>query len=194
MTHIPNPITVNQGGTGAGDAAGARTNLGAVPNTRKVNGKSLNADVNVLAADITDFTSAVNALLAAGHQAASGTITRLSSDASGSQSISLAFQPTLVLFSFLDSADATANSDGWDDGSIATCSSIFSTNFLTTLIGALGLASLSTKSQALSIWIQTSSGNGHQAKISAKSGTGFTLAWTKLGSGRNISGRYFAFY
>lgn len=216
MTFIPRPIRVEEGGTNATSAGTAKTNLGMgnvdnttdankpvstaqqtalnakVPTTRTVNSKALSSDISIASTDIADFTSAVNALVLAGHQVATGTITRLTSDASGTQAITLAFQPAFCLFSFLDNTDATANSDGWDDGTTATCSSIFSTNFLLTLVGALGLASLSTKSHVLSIWIQNASGNGHQAKISAKSGTGFTLSWTKLASGRNITGKYLA--
>ena len=216
MTFIPRPIRVEEGGTNATTVSGAKTAFGLdlvnntsdtskpvstatqtaldgkVPVTRTVNGKALGSNVSIGTADIADFTTAVNSLVASGHQVATGTITRLSSDASGTQSITLPFQPAFCLFSFLDNTDANANSDGWDDGTTATCSSIFSSNVLTSLLGALALTSLSTKSNTVSIWIQSTGANGHQAKITGKSGSGFTLTWTKLGSGRNITGKYLA--
>ena len=153
----------------------------------------ITAGADISTSDISDFNTAVGALIASSVQYAAGTITRTAAAASGTQNISLSFQPRIVFFSALDDGDASVNCDGWDDGTIATCSSLLANNFLTTLLGALGLASLSTKSHSFSIWIQNAAGNGHQAKITAKSSSGFTLTWTKIASGRAITVKYIAF-
>ena len=123
----------------------------------------------------------------------SGTITRSAATASGTQAIALPFQPAYVIYSAVDDGDAAINSDGWDDGIISACSWQYTQGVLLSLT-LLGVASLSTKSHAASIWVQNSAGNGHSARITAKSGTGFTLNWTKIGAGRAITVKYIAVY
>jgi len=196
ISQISDATAVGVSLMGATDAAAARTAIGAGTSDLALGSTASTAkpgNYQPAVGDIPGFNSAVNALISAASFSASGTITRATGDSTGTQNITLTFQPKLVIFSFLDSADATFNCDGWDDGTTATCSSLLSSNVLLSLLGTLGLASLSTKSHTVSIWVQTALGAGWQGKISAKSLTGFTVSWTKLGAGRNISGRYFAF-
>lgn len=45
--NLTKPVPIAKGGTGATTAANALTNLGAVPTTRKINGQSLDKDINI---------------------------------------------------------------------------------------------------------------------------------------------------
>jgi hypothetical protein len=121
------------------------------------------------------------------HRKFSGTITRAAATASGSQAITLVGgKPILILFSAVSDTDATVSSDGWDDGSIV--SSVY-TNSLTLLATLLTVVS---KTQTKSIEILTSGGDGHTANISSMDSDGFTLNWTKIGSGQAITVKYIA--
>lgn len=46
-------LPVSMGGTGASDAAGARSNLGAVPASRTINGKALSGNITLAASDVS---------------------------------------------------------------------------------------------------------------------------------------------
>lgn len=121
-----------------------------------------------------------------------GTITRPAATASGTQVITIGFNPGYVMFSAVDDGDATVGSDGRDDGVIATCQYTNSKNFLITLLGALGLASNVSIDQTRSINVVNNSGAGHIGYITAKSSTGYTITWTKAGAGRAITIKYLA--
>lgn len=122
------------------------------------------------------------------HRKYSGTITRATSDATGSQSITgVGGKPLIVIFSAADDADSNIFSDGWDDGTLRGCTYINNLTLLATLLTVAG------KSQTLSINVQTLGGAGHSASISSLDTDGFTLSWTKSGAGRNITVKYIAF-
>jgi hypothetical protein len=159
-------------------------------NPKLVEGEDFVAEL--ASSHISDFSSAVQALAGSGTQVSAGTLHRSSEDGSGAEEVPLGFRPSIVLLSAMDDIDPTSSSDGWDNGTAAACSSAFSSSFLLTLLGALGAASLSTKSHEFSVWIQDASQDGHRARISAVSEEGFALDWTRLGQGRNVTVKYLA--
>lgn len=119
---------------------------------------------------------------------ATGTLTRAAATASGSQTITLSFRPAYVIFSAVDNVDSQVLSDGIDDGTQPVSTASFDVTLLATLISS------NSKSHAKSIYVVGALGNGHSANISTVSSTGFTLNWTKIGSGRDITVKYFAVY
>lgn len=128
-----------------------------------------------------------------GRQVAAGTISRAASSASGQQSISVGFTPSIIFFLFADDADESVTSNGWDNGTgMMACSASKSSNFLTSLLGAIGLASLTSGKSQFSIWVQGATGNGHKGYVSSLDANGFTIDWTRIGSGSNVNGRYVA--
>jgi len=119
---------------------------------------------------------------------ASGTITRGAGVASGTQVITIGFQPSVVLFAAYVTADTQVISDGWDNGTISQCTWSNHILLLSSIISA------TSKSTTQSIQVQNSSNVGHSANISATSSTGFTLNWTQLGAGLAITVNYIAIY
>lgn len=119
---------------------------------------------------------------------ATGTITRAAATGSGTQVITTPFRPAYVIFSAVDNADSQVLSDGVDDGTQPVSTGSFDITLLATLISA------NTKSHSQSISVIGALGNGHSARITTMSSTSFTLTWTKAGSGRDITVKYFAIY
>lgn len=117
---------------------------------------------------------------------ASGTITRAAAASSGTEKITLPFRPTLVVFGGYDNGETGCYSNGWDDGAERFAS--FS-NVLTVLAAIVSALRASISS---SILIQNFLGNGHSGHISAKHADGFTISWARLGSGRDITVKYYA--
>jgi len=114
------------------------------------------------------------------------TINKPATDSSGSEVITgCGGRPAWFYVSAVDSANDKFNSDGWDDGVDAICNFSIEQNVLTTLLGAVVGATISRKSDSYSLNI-TNGGNGWTAKVSAQDVDGFTIAWTKIGAGRNI--------
>lgn len=120
------------------------------------------------------------------HRKCTATLTRASSASSGDEVVSCGGTPALVIFSSSDDGNVNVNSDGWDSFDIATCNYTVEVNFLTTLLGALGVGSLTRKSNTAS-FIVSNAGNGWSGKITAMSPDGITISWTKLGTGRNVT-------
>lgn len=151
----------------------------------KVAGKGLSTN---------DLTNALLAQIGV-IQVATGTITRSTSDASGTQDVTTPFQPTLVIFSAIDTTAGGGSSgiscDGMDASGFVQCTRTEQQNVLLNLLGALAGVSLTTKDHSNSIYI-LSGGTGWNASISARTSTKFTLSWTKIGAGRNISVKYIA--
>lgn len=116
----------------------------------------------------------------------SGTITRAANVATGTQSVILDFQPSYIIFSAVDDADANLFSDGVDNGIMSNSTRSESFSVIAVLHTRL------TKSQINSIHIETFQGNGHTAFVSSTSAQGFILNWTKKGSGRAITVKYLA--
>lgn len=119
---------------------------------------------------------------------ASGTLTRAAGVASGTQVVTIGFQPTQVRFIAYVTADTNTSSDGMDDGTIAICTS---TNNVTLLATILSTATIRPTD---SIYIAQTLGGGHRANITAKSSTGFTLTWTEIGAGAAITVKYIAIF
>src|SRR6202000_748302 len=65
---------------------------------------------------------------------ATGTITRAAGAGNGTQSISIGFLPSYVIFSAVSTADTQVLSDGWDTGSVATSTWSFDLTLLATII------------------------------------------------------------
>lgn len=120
------------------------------------------------------------------HRKCTNTLTRAASASSGDETVECGGAPALLIFSSVDDANPNVNSDGWDSFDMCTCNYTVEVNFLTTLLGALGIGSLSRKMNTVSINI-LNGGNGWTAKITAITTSGFTLTWTKVGSGRNVT-------
>lgn len=167
--------------------------LGNVDNTSDANKPVSTAEaiLNALnlkiVSNLSDLSSIATARTNLGMGIASGTITRAAATASGTQTITLLFKPSFILFSTVDDSDTHISSDGWDDSSIGTCTWNNAVTLLATLI------STSSKDHTNSIHIQTIGGAGHSALITGTSLTGFTLTWTKIGAGRSITVKYLAF-
>lgn len=151
----------------------------------KASGKGLSAN------DFTDTLKAKLDGLTGGMTKASGTITRSAATASGAQDITLSFVPSIIFFSAIDDADSSITSDGWDDGAVAQSTYTSSQNVLTTLLGGLTSAAITNKSHSNSINLVGGT-SGHTAHISAPATNKFTLNWTKVGSGRNVTVKYLA--
>lgn len=153
----------------------------------KVTGKALSEN---------DFTNALKAKLEGLNgnvTTQAGTITRGTGASSGTQDVSTSFQPSLVIFSAYDT-DTNGDgvtSDGWDNGTKKVSTRTSLQNVLTTLGGLLGAVSVTKKSHANSIWIENG-GTGWRANISALASDKFTLNWTKISTGRNITVDYIA--
>lgn len=123
------------------------------------------------------------------HRKYTATFTRLSSDSSGTQVITgVGGRPAMALFSAVDDGNVNINCAGWDDSTVSFTNYNIEVSFLTTLLGAVGVGSLSRNSYNESIRI-INGANGWSAKITATGVDGITLTWTKLGSGRDITGR-----
>lgn len=116
----------------------------------------------------------------------SGTITRASSASSGTQVVTINSPMNVISFSGINDADATVLSDGWDNGIIAVCTR---SNSITVIVS---LVSTNTKSHADSIYVVNAAGNGWRANVTAITATTFTLTWTKIGSGLNITVKFAA--
>jgi hypothetical protein len=115
---------------------------------------------------------------------ASGTLTRASSASSGTQSVTVNSPFGVVFFASINDADATVLSDGFDTGTFATSTRSNSVTLLATLL------STNNKSNADSIYVATALGAGWRANITAISNTAFTLTWTKIGAGLNVTIKY----
>lgn len=117
----------------------------------------------------------------------SGSFTR-AANASGTQTISLGFTPSMVIFSVLDDSVSSVYSDGWDDGTIAISSSANSTalGLLSALIAGPGL-----KSHTESIYLSTYGGDGWSGHITTKA-SNTIITFTKLGNGRAMTIKYLA--
>lgn len=121
------------------------------------------------------------------HRNFSGQLTRAAATASGTQAVTgVGGKPKMVWFSGVDDADVNNYSDGWDDGSTAGC------NFVNHVAPMGPLLSVGTKSSTLSINVQTSGGDGHTGVIQSMDVDGFTVSWTKVGAGRNVTVKYLA--
>jgi hypothetical protein len=120
-----------------------------------------------------------------------GTITRGTGASSATQDITTTFQPSLIFFSAVDDANASINSDGWDTGSVCTHSRCAVQNVLLDLLGGLTGVTINSKDHSNSVYI-LSGGAGWRANVSAVASNKFTLNWTKVGAGRNITVKYLA--
>lgn len=152
----------------------------------------------ITSASISDFATAVNSILTSGGFLAnpaitkqSGTITRATTDSSGTQDVATTFQPKLIIFSAVDNTDSSVTSDGWDDGSKVASTYTSSQNVLTNLLGGILAAAITNKNHTNSINL-IGGGNGHTAKVTTLNSSKFTLTWAKVGSGRNITVNYIA--
>lgn len=114
----------------------------------------------------------------------SGMITRAAATASSDQVIICGFKPKILFFTASDSADASNNSDGRDNGQIAACQRSSSLVILSIA------TSLTTTNKVRSIDVESILADGHTAYVSATTDTSFTLTWTKLGAGKLVTARY----
>lgn len=127
------------------------------------------------------------------HRKFSGTITRAAATASGSQSITgLGGKPIMVIFHAMADSNAAINSKGWDDGAVATCMFCNVVTGLINLLGGTSNFANVAESQTKSIDVESTTPNGHNANISSLDGDGFTLNWTKIGSGLDVTIKYIA--
>lgn len=127
------------------------------------------------------------------HRKYSGTITRSAATASGTQDITgVGGRPIAVLFYGMDDADANTYCKGMDDGALAQCIAAKPLTVLLNLLGSTANVTICWQNQTQSIEVQNGSSNGHSANISAMGVDGFTLNWTKTGSGRAITVKYIA--
>lgn len=106
----------------------------------------------------------------------SGTITRSSAASSGTQNVTTGFEPSMIIFSAVDDGDDSVGSSGTYDGMSST------------------VISAATVRQTESVWVESMEGDGWKAHVSATSTTGFTLDWTKVGAGKNVTVKYTAMY
>lgn len=116
---------------------------------------------------------------------------RTTSDTSGDQVITgVGGRIFFVLFSAWADADFRINCTGLADEADGFCDYNKSITLLSSLLGATGLATDSSKDPSACIRLQNGAGAGWSAAISAVGQDGFTLTWTKLGAGLNITFRY----
>ncbi len=116
-------------------------------------------------------------------------ITRTTADSSGTQVVTgCGGRPAWFYLSAVDDTDDKFNSDGWDDGSNCICNYSIAQNVLTNLLGGVVGTTISRKSSSYSLNI-TNGGNGWTAKITALDVDGYSIQWTKIGSGRNITAK-----
>lgn len=127
------------------------------------------------------------------HRRYSGTLTRAAATVSGSESITgVGGKPVMIIFHAVSDLEPAVCSKGWDDGSISSCTSY---NIVTGLINLLG--GTSNFSNVLlnnfkAVDVKTTASNGHSANISSMDVDGFTLNWTKIGTGQSITIKYVA--
>ncbi len=127
------------------------------------------------------------------HRKFSGTITRAAATASGTESITgLGGKPIMVIFHAMADTNSAINSKGWDDANVATCMFCNVVTGLINLLGGTANFTSATQSQTKSIEVENTTPNGHNANISSLDSDGFTLNWTKLGSGLAITVKYIA--
>lgn len=109
-----------------------------------------------------------------------GTITRTSGASTGSQTVTgLGYKPRVIhFFGIQDGVAGAVFSYGMADGSVQ-CE-------IETGIG-------SAINQALCLRVVTAIGDGWKATVSSLNDDGFTLSWTKEGSGSNITVKYIAY-
>lgn len=118
---------------------------------------------------------------------ASGTISRIASDANGTQTITIGFQCKKFEFIARDSTDSQTFSIGVDNGVLPSCTWGVHQSLLGIDLSA------QTISFASSIWIQNASGNGWKGVISSVTSTTVVITWTKIGIGRPIIINYIAY-
>lgn len=107
-----------------------------------------------------------------------GSLTRAAATASGSQAITgVGFRPKVIYFNGLKDGTTNVGTSGWGNGTVNTTMYVSD---------ALGTSDIHSDV----IWIQTSTGNGHNASITSLDSDGFTLNWSKLGVGADITVKY----
>lgn len=122
------------------------------------------------------------------HRKQTVVLTRSAGASSGDEVISVGGMPKMVVIAAVDDGNQNVNCVGWDDGDICVVNYTTEVSFLTTLLGAIGVGSLSRNAFTSSMIIYNA-GNGWSFKISALSTDGCTITWTKTGSGRAVTAK-----
>lgn len=200
----PTGNTGNTGSQGIQGATGAQGNVGPTgPSVDlTINGvtKTLNANQSYTVGTVTSVAASagtgisitgspitssgtLNITNTAPSNHAAGVITRAAATASGTQTITLGFQPKCITFYANDSLAPATSSIGWDDGTYRSCNTNYSAQVLISLVGTLLGVNVSSADNTKCISVVNGSNNGHTATVSAISSTGFTLNWTRVNSG-----------
>lgn len=117
-----------------------------------------------------------------------GSINRAAAEASGTQVITTGHLSDIIFFSAVSSANDMFSSDGWDTVNEAVSTRTTTVTVLSTIL------SICNKSHESSIYVVNTLGAGWKANISTISNTSFTLNWTKLGAGLNITVKYLSVF
>lgn len=121
------------------------------------------------------------------HRNFSGTITRATTDVTGSQVITgVGGKFSSLMMKGADNNTASNAGDGWSDGSIQSCSYSSAITILALLASQNGMDLTKI------LVIQDINGNGWSISLTSKDADGFTIQWTKMGAGLNITVKYMA--
>lgn len=116
------------------------------------------------------------------HRTYSTQITRATTDVSGTQVVTgLGGKFNSLMIMGSNNANVQDNCVGWMDRNLQACNYGSAVTLLLTLV--------STQSVDLTkiLVIQTSTGNGWSGLITSMDVDGFTITWTKIGAGLNIT-------
>lgn len=126
------------------------------------------------------------------HRKYSGTLTRAAATVSGTEQVTgVGIKPVMVLFNAMDDADTNTFSKGWDDGTVRSSVLSQPVTVLLNLLGTTGNVTVCQQSHTNALHVQTGA-NGHSAALQSLDQDGFTLNWTRIGTGRNITVKYLA--
>lgn len=127
------------------------------------------------------------------HRKYSGTITRAAATVTGTQSITgIGGKPIMIIFNAVSDGDSSTFSKGLDDGNLSTSISGWALSVLLNLLGGIANVTVCSQSQTASVNVKTSANNGHSSNLTSMDSDGFTMNWTKIGSGLDITVKYIA--